>query len=249
MLPKNFRPEGLYDLIRLGSDHDGGYLVDPNSVQESKALLALGIGKNWSFEKDFLDKKIVTIHAYDYSVGTIFWVKHFIKRFLSIFIGRFNAPYDAVILFLEFRKFFNEEATLYLEKIGSNSNENTNLDETVSRLGKKPFFLKADIEGYEYQILEEIIGFKDDLSGLVIEFHKVSENRNRIEQFINDIDLQLIHIHPNNNRFDQDGDPQCIELTFSKNPIKLNDEFEAPNPLDQDNVPRKNPIQLRFSEV
>ena len=81
MLPKNFRPEGLYDLIRLGSDHDGGYLVDPNSVQESKALLALGIGKNWSFEKDFLDKKIVKVHAYDYSVGTIFWVKHFIKRF------------------------------------------------------------------------------------------------------------------------------------------------------------------------
>ena len=51
MLPKNFRPKGLYDLIRLGSDHDGGYLVDPNSVQESKALLALGIGKNWSFEE------------------------------------------------------------------------------------------------------------------------------------------------------------------------------------------------------
>ena len=43
MLPKNFRPEGLYDLIRLGSDHDGGYLIDPNSVQESKALLALGL--------------------------------------------------------------------------------------------------------------------------------------------------------------------------------------------------------------
>ena len=64
MLPKNFRPEGLYDLIRLGSDNDGGYLVDPNSVQESKALLALGIGKNWSFEKDFLDKKIITLSDY-----------------------------------------------------------------------------------------------------------------------------------------------------------------------------------------
>ena len=249
MLPKNFKPDGLYDLIRLGSDHDGGYLVDPSTIEESKALLALGIGKNWSFEKDFLNKKTIKVHAYDYSIGIIFWLKHFIKRFMSIFIGRFTAPYHAVMLFLEFRKFFNDEATLYLEKIGSNSNENTTLDETVSRLGKKPFFLKADIEGYEYQILEEVIGFKDDLSGLVIEFHKVSDNREIIEQFINEIDLELIHIHPNNNRFDEDGDPQCIELTFSKNPIKLSDVFESPNLLDQDNVPRKNPIQLRFSEV
>ena len=63
MLPKNFKPDGLYDLIRLGSDHDGGYLVDPSSIEESKALLALGIGKNWSFEKDFLNKKTVRLNA------------------------------------------------------------------------------------------------------------------------------------------------------------------------------------------
>ena len=34
MLPKRFKPAGTFELIRLGSDHDGGYLVDPKSIQE-----------------------------------------------------------------------------------------------------------------------------------------------------------------------------------------------------------------------
>ena len=48
MLPKRFKPAGTFELIRLGGDHDGGYLVDPKSIQESSSLLALGIGRNWS---------------------------------------------------------------------------------------------------------------------------------------------------------------------------------------------------------
>ena len=70
MLPKSYKPDGSFDLIRLGSDNDGGYLVDPKSIENSAALLALGIGRNWSFEKDFIERKKVKVHAYDYSIGT-----------------------------------------------------------------------------------------------------------------------------------------------------------------------------------
>jgi len=36
MLPKQFKPNHLYDLIRLGRNNDGGYLVGENSVLNAK---------------------------------------------------------------------------------------------------------------------------------------------------------------------------------------------------------------------
>ena len=109
MLPKSFKPDGAYELIRMGSDHDGGYLVDPKSIEQSNALIALGIGRNWSFEKDFLERKKVKIHAYDYSIGPGYWIKHFFKRILAVLIGRLSAPFDAMKLFLEFKIFFKSK--------------------------------------------------------------------------------------------------------------------------------------------
>ena len=249
MLPKSFKPDGAYELIRMGSDHDGGYLVDPKSIEQSNALIALGIGRNWSFEKDFLERKSVRIHAYDYSIGLGYWIKHFLKRVLAVLLGRFSAPFDAVKLFLEFKIFFKDSAVLYLEKVGTAPGCDTNLKKALDRLDRAPLFLKVDIEGYEYQILEEIIRSKDDLTGLVIEFHSVSDNIEKIEDFINKIGITLIHIHPNNNRLDEEGDPKAIELTFSKNPTKLEDKFIHPHALDQNNVPRKDSVSLRFTEV
>ena len=249
MLPHNFKPDGTYDLIRLGSDHDGGYLIDPNSIEQASALLALGIGKNWSFEKDFLEKKSIEVHAYDHSVGAVFWAKHFLKRVLAILIGRFKDPIDAVKLFLEFKSFFKEQAVLYLEKVGTAEDCDTNLNQALEKLNEKPLFLKVDIEGFEYQILDEIIECKNNLSGLVIEFHSVRENKHRIEHFIKEIGLRLVHIHPNNNRLDEEGDPKAIELTFSRNPTKLEDKYIHPHALDQNNVPRKDSATLRFTEI
>ena len=249
MLPKNFKPDGAYELIRMGSDHDGGYLVDPKSIEQSNALIALGVGRNWSFEKDFLERKSVRIHAYDYSIGLGYWIKHFLKRVLAVLLGRFSAPFDAVKLFLEFKIFFKDSAVLYLEKVGTAPGCDTNLKKALDKLDRAPLFLKVDIEGYEYQILEEIIRCKDDLTGLVIEFHSVSDNIEKIEDFINKIGITLIHIHPNNNRLDEEGGPKAIELTFSKNPTKLEDKFIHPHALDQNNVPRKDSVSLRFTEV
>ena len=54
MLPKIFKPLNEYDLIRLGKDNDGGYLVEKESLAEAKSLISFGIAFDWSFEKHFL---------------------------------------------------------------------------------------------------------------------------------------------------------------------------------------------------
>ena len=53
MLPKEFKPKASYELIRLGKDNDGGYLVELNSIKQSKSLIAMGMGRDCSFENDF----------------------------------------------------------------------------------------------------------------------------------------------------------------------------------------------------
>ena len=60
---------------------------------------------------------------------------------------------------------------------------------------EKPLLLKIDIEGSEYRLLDEIISNQNFLSGLIIEFHDVDLNLNKINEFIENFSLSLSHIH------------------------------------------------------
>ena len=76
MLDKIFKPKHLYELIRVGKNGDGGYLIEKKSLEDSKSLISFGISTDWSFEKDFYDLNPISIHAYDHTIT---------KRFFYIF--------------------------------------------------------------------------------------------------------------------------------------------------------------------
>ena len=118
MFPSNFKPNGLFDLTRLGGNHDGGYLIEKTSIKNSNSLLSMGIGKNWKFEEDFVSANTVPTHAYDHTVTGTFWLKFFIKGFLSVLIGKANGPSDAIKTYHSFKRFFNDKATHYKSKLG-----------------------------------------------------------------------------------------------------------------------------------
>ena len=50
---ERLKPIHVTDLIRVGRDNDGGYIVPKSIILKSKSLLSYGINKDWSFEKDF----------------------------------------------------------------------------------------------------------------------------------------------------------------------------------------------------
>ena len=56
-LPKSFKPKYNFDLIRLGRNNDGGYLVGKNTIKNTENLISIGIYDDWSFEKDFKKRK------------------------------------------------------------------------------------------------------------------------------------------------------------------------------------------------
>ena len=68
-LPKIFQPFHCEELIRLGKNNDGGYLVNKQDVINSKNILSLGIGEDWSFEKDFIEINDCKLNAYDNSLN------------------------------------------------------------------------------------------------------------------------------------------------------------------------------------
>ena len=108
-------------------------------------------------------------------------------------------------------------------------------------------FFKIDIDGSEYRIFEELIQIKHKILGLVIEIHDIDLHKEKIINFIKQLDLELIHIHPNNFAgVDRNNDQIVIELTFEKNPDMLSNQISFTHTLDMKNNPSVKDIELVF---
>ena len=257
MLIKSFKPKNRYQLIRLGSDNDGGYLAEKNSILHSTYLISLGLGHNWSFEEDFYKLTKKPIICYDGTIGYSALAKHSIKSFGRYFFRIFKSKYfrkknfvdemlSNIFLFLKYIKFFRNDKKHIKKNIGKKSHllSLSEIFENFKSLNN--LFLKIDIEGYEYQILDEIIYYQKKLNGLIIEFHHLDVNLNKVKNFIENLSLELVHIHPQNPAPVINDIPTQIELTFAKNPVPLTGDVQLPHELDQPANPNIKDINLIF---
>lgn len=65
----SLRPVITNDLIRVGRNQDGGYVVNLKSISNSK-LISLGISDDWSFEEHYNKITNQSIVMYDGSVSS-----------------------------------------------------------------------------------------------------------------------------------------------------------------------------------
>ena len=78
-LIKLFHPYNLgYDLIRVGDNEDGGYLV-PNCLDDIKYCFSAGVDDKISFENDLYDRNIKSFLA-DYSQDSKVPDQFFLKK-------------------------------------------------------------------------------------------------------------------------------------------------------------------------
>jgi hypothetical protein len=247
-LEKIFKPLKKYKLNRIGGTHDGGYLIGENSLKKSETLISFGINDDWRFEKEFKTYNInCKIQCYDDKPILKYLIHKFLSEIIflphhrrSCFIKYFKNIFD----FLKIRKKINfiQRKIFYGD-----------LNLILSNIRNDNIFLKIDIEGSEYRILNEIIENQKRIIGIAIEFHDVDYHRNRIIDFCKKLDLKLIHIHPNNFApKDRNCDPTILELTFERNPILEekeeweNDDLIFPHKLDMKNYPLGEDIDLIF---
>ena len=109
-------------------------------------------------------------------------------------------------------------------------------------------FFKIDIEGSEYQILDQLVAMSHQITGLVIEFHEVDIYIDKIESFVNKFPLNLCHMHCNNYApLTESSIPPSIEATFTKFGLEYNYVESLPNPIDQPNKKDKEDYPISFS--
>lgn len=119
----------------------------------------------------------------------------------------------------------------------------------VDRVNGRTAFLKIDIEGYEYRILNDLIDFAEHISGCVIEFHDCDLHLDKIVDFVERFGLNLVHVHPNNHaRVNEHGVPLSLELTFTRFGKCDDAPVSLPHPLDRPCKRTAKDIQLTLAD-
>ncbi|MBN1186151.1 MAG: hypothetical protein JXB49_27980 [Bacteroidales bacterium] len=213
------------DLIRIGPEGDGGYLV-PDDLEGIKACFSPGVDKISEFELECLNRGM-DIYLADKSVD---------KPNLDISPDRYN--------FL--KKYIgctNNEEFITLD-------EWVNMGNSVNQ---EDLLLQMDIEGWEYYSLINVSdSLMKRFRIILIEFHALHnvwlEPFYKTAEVVFDKLLQThscVHIHPNNccgivNR-EGVGIPKVAEFTFYRNDRARFDIYQDafPHKLDFDNNPKE----------
>ena len=139
-IDKVLKPRKKYKLVRLGSLHDGGYLVGENSLKNAETLISFGIEDNWQFEKDF---QVININSKikcfdDKSIFKYLVKKFIIELFLLVYYRRLNfiKYFENIIDFLKIRK----KIDFIQKKISYND-----IKEIFTDIKNNNIFLKIDI--------------------------------------------------------------------------------------------------------
>lgn len=246
-------------LCRIGPAKDGGYVIHKDALYKTKHIVTLGLNDEWSFESHFLKiNKKTKVVAYDHTITLDFWLKRFLKDLLSFFLLRkvkFNQILD-IFKYFHYLFFFKNNVHYQL-KVGKEKNC-INLDKILSNFKeKKSVFLKIDIEGSEYQIINEIKKYSQIINSIVIEFHELNKKKNFLKMinFIkNNHPFKIVHIHGNNfSKIDRYGNPSCLELTLVNSnyihveKIRSIDTYPLKR-LDFPNLKRQKDIKINFEK-
>jgi len=189
-----------YELIRLGVNSDGGYLV-PNDLDGIDSCFSPGVDDIASFEQDLYEKYRIGSHLADFSVNSVphgTLALSFTKKFLGA------STYDNFISLEDWVDSFAPEAN----------------DDSL--------LLQMDIEGSEYETLLSCpTRILSKFRIMVIEFHLIESWAQadffRIVEAVFQKILNthiVVHNHPNNAMgiVDLNGffAPRVFELTFIK---------------------------------
>lgn len=245
--------------VRLGNQHDGGYVVCEHDVNESDFLLSFGVNDDWTFEESFLSvNSKVSLHAYDHSIDFLVML---IKSFAALpnlvlrriglfeFLRRFLLP-------ARFRSFFAGDNVHFKEKVAiiDLGKFEVSIESIFSRTSSNRIFLKMDIEGSEYAVLSEIVKRAERVTGMVIEFHDIGIELDGFLSSLSELSnsFDITHIHGNNyDSWLRDIEfPNVIELTLSRKGIhsRKMSNLSAPIPgLDFPNNPKEKDLSFTLN--
>jgi len=263
LIPADLWPQEVGDLVRVGRPYDGGYVLPRSALMAATELISVGINDDWSFEQAstglnpalrLIGVDATTTPWYVLRRGFRFRVEYL----LTWLTGR-HAKRDFLKTrmpsVLAYRRFWAQH-TLILKMLAPQASATTvRLGDLMPRLSDElapRAFLKIDIEGAEYALLDDIVAAAPRLTGLAMELHDLPAHRERVIQFFAALRPHLVLVHLHANTYDGvDPDtalPKVVEATWLSRSLvteNLTATQALPRPgLDQPSKYSHQPIQL-----
>ena len=203
--------------FRFGSIDDGGYFISPKNVFEADILLSGGISSNTEFEYDmFRYNKNLQIVMVDPTVSKM---KLLTKSVIRIFFGK-KEKLRYCVNTLVFIMMLRSGRVWHIKKwLSSKTGIFDCINEKKLNFENKKILLKLDIEGSEYDLLEEIVNHIHFFNCMIFEFHNLDERHPEFYDFLKkcSIHFDIIYLEVNpSGGFSKSGQPKVVELSLER---------------------------------
>jgi hypothetical protein len=260
VLPANLSflaPSRVESLIRVGRANDGGYVIPSFCPQRVDTLVSFGVSTDWSFEEQFrrLNPR-ARIQMYDHTVSERKFRRSFQKGLVKLAMGRLSVRelLERFRLWRAFRAFRASGAAHFEERIcGRWEREgDSTLERVFGRTQSSNVFLKVDIEGSEYGIIDDILRYAPRIRATVIEFHDTEGQRAKFCDSVKKLQrcFEIVHLHGNNfGPRGRDNLPEVLELTLVRRGSAQDGMKRVALPLaalDSPNDPGREDYEMRF---
>jgi FkbM family methyltransferase len=168
------KPDVIVDKERFGSDY-GGWDIVVTGLNSDSVVYSFGVGEDASFDVALIDKFALTIHAFDPTPKSIEWVKRqgFSDKFVMHSYG--IAAFDGDVSFNPPENPDHVSHTI-LDRPSTNTKAISVPVKKISTITQELrhdhiHIIKMDIEGAEYDVIEDIYKFDVRPEQILIEFH------------------------------------------------------------------------------
>lgn len=264
VMPQDLWPKDVHDLVRLGRPYDGAYVVPRRALMAARHLLSIGVNDDWSFDRDAAAMNpAMRLTGVD-ATTTVWYVLRRGLRFRAEYLAAWATGRKDKCRFLtsrmpsvrDYRGFWGRH-TLIHKFLAPQSGPATvalgDLMSAASAAQPAPsVFLKIDIEGAEFGLLDDIVAASDRLTGLAMELHDVPAHQERVSEFLAALRAHLVLVHVHANTYDgvdeQTQLPRVLELTWMARTLLTEPEVDVPGlprpVLDQPSKYNHREIQL-----
>lgn len=218
------QPRCTAPLVRLGNRADGGYVLPAYVMEECDSLLALGMGENWTFEKDLLAaRRLSKIVLYDDTVGLVQFRKGILDALWRRLMPGKCKPGE-VMARLRLLRSYKElvggvviHRRLRIAPTTSIQAGTISFEDAFSEFRQSRPVVKVDIEDAEWGIIEQIAKESCHIPALIMEIHAPSDwddfRLGLLERLLGG--FALVHTHANNfSPLDYHGVPKALEITL-----------------------------------